>query len=60
LIGQGLLQVPPGADAEFGEHLAQVPFDSAGACFAWRGDLVIGWATGIRDRGSNLLLDGRV
>ena len=30
LIGQGLLQLPPGADAELGEYLAQVPFDRVG------------------------------
>jgi hypothetical protein len=30
LIGQGLLQLPPGADAELGEHLTQVPFDCVG------------------------------
>jgi len=30
LIGQDPLQLPPGADAELGEHLAQVPFDRVG------------------------------
>ena len=30
LVGQDQLQLPPGADAELGEHLAQVPFDRVG------------------------------
>ena len=30
-IGQGQLQLPSRADAELGEHLAQVPFDGTGA-----------------------------
>ncbi len=29
--GQGVVEVPAGGDAQFGEHLAEVPFDGAGA-----------------------------
>jgi hypothetical protein len=30
LLGQGPLELPPGADAELAEDLAQVPFDRSG------------------------------
>jgi hypothetical protein len=30
-VGQSCAELPAGADVELGEHLAQVPFDRAGA-----------------------------
>ena len=40
-VGQGLLQVPPGADAELGEHLTQVPFDRSGTEEELGADLLV-------------------
>ena len=38
----GAVEVPAGGDTEFGEHLAHVPFDGAGADEQLRGDLGVG------------------
>src|SRR6266516_474021 len=39
--GEGVVEVPAGGDAQFGEHLAEVPFNGAGADEQFRADLAV-------------------
>ena len=56
LIGQGLLQLPPGADAELGEYLAQVPFDGPGTDEELSADLLVRQAVPSEPRDERFLL----
>src|SRR6266516_6336147 len=40
--GEGVVEVPAGGDAQFGEHLAEVPLNGAGADEQFRADLGVG------------------
>src|SRR6266487_2389918 len=40
--GEGVVEVPAGGDAQFGEHLAEVPFNGAGADEQFRADPGVG------------------
>src|ERR1700739_2156990 len=55
-IGHSQPQLPPGADAQLGEHLAQVPFDRTGADEKLGGDLRIRPALARQPRNERLLL----